>query len=470
MNSFSTARELVESLNGIVDLSAGQSKVLDERRLRSEAIDRLVYSAVFGSDEVKQVARWIIWETGQQLGIMPASIQGLYEARGRGEVGGFTVPAMNLRGLTYYMGRAAIRAALQHNVGALIFEIARSEMGYTDQKPEEYTTALIAAGIREGWHSPLFVQGDHFQINRKGWEKDRAGQIDGLKKLIDDAVAGGFYNIDIDSSTTVDLSQPTVDTQQHSNYSAAAELTAYIRSKEPSGVTISVGGEIGEVGGKNSTPGELEAYMNGYLRELEQKGAGLKGISKISIQTGTEHGGVVLPDGSVADVSLDFNVLKSLSHLAQQKYGLAGAVQHGASTLPDSAFHKFVESDCCEVHLATAFQNMTFESTNFPSSLRDEMYDYARVNFQDEMKEGQTDEQFIYKTRKKLYGPFKKKAWDMDSNTLAALGREWEEKFAFYYQQLAVVNSRDIVDRYVKPTLIARPRPQALEEVSKLAR
>ena len=470
MDSYSTAREVVESLNGIVDLGVGQLKVLDEKRFRSESIDRLVYSAVFGSEEVKAVARWLIWETGQQLGVMPASIQGLYEARGRGDVAGFTVPAMNLRGLTYYMARAAIRAAIQHNVGAFIFEIARSEMGYTEQKPEEYTTALIAAGLREGWRGPIFVQGDHFQINRKGWEKDRAGQIDGLKKLIDEAVAGGFYNIDIDSSTTVDLSQPTVDTQQHSNYFAAAELTAYIRSREPSGVTISVGGEIGEVGGKNSTPEELEAYMNGYLRELKQRGTGLKGISKISIQTGTEHGGVVLPDGSVADVSLDFNVLKSLSHLAQEKYGLAGAVQHGASTLPDSAFHKFVESDCCEVHLATAFQNMTFESPSFPNSLRNEMYDFARANFQDEKKEGQTDEQFIYKTRKKLYGPFKRQAWDMDSSTLAALGREWEEKFAFYYQQLAVVNSREIVDRYVKPTRITRPQPQALEEVARLAR
>lgn len=470
MNSFSTAREVVESLNGIIDLSTGQLKVLDEQRFRSEAIDRLVYSAVFGSDEVKATARWLIWEAGQQLGVMPASIQGLYEARGGGEIAGFTVPAMNLRGLTYHMGRAAIRAALQHNVGAFVFEIARSEMGYTEQKPEEYSVVLIAAGLREGWNGPIFVQGDHFQINRKGWEKDQAGQIDALKKLIDDAIAGGFYNIDIDSSTTVDLSQPTVDTQQHSNYLAAAELTAYIRSKEPRGVTISVGGEIGEVGGKNSTPEELEAYMTGYLRELKQRGAGLKGISKISIQTGTEHGGVVLPDGSVADVSLDFNVLKSLSHLAQQKYGLAGAVQHGASTLPDSAFHKFVESDCCEVHLATAFQNMTFESAHFPSGLRDEMYDFARANYQDEKKEGQTDEQFIYKTRKKLYGPFKKQAWDMEPDKLAELGREWEEKFAFYYQQLAVGDSRDIVKRYVKPVRIARPRPQALEEVAKSAR
>jgi fructose/tagatose bisphosphate aldolase len=470
LNSYSTAKDVVESLNGIVAVGPGQLKVLDEKRFRSEAVDRLVYSAVFGSDEVKAAARWLIWEAGQQLGVMPASIQGLYDARGRGKVGGFTVPAMNLRGLTYHMARAAVRAALQHNVGAFVFEIARSEMGYTEQKPEEYTTALLGAALREGFQGALFVQGDHFQISRKGWEKDPEGQIAGLKKLIEEAVAGGFYNIDIDSSTTVDLSQPTVDTQQHSNYAAAAELTAYVRSKEPNGVTISVGGEIGEVGGKNSTPEELEAYMNGFLRELQQKGAGLKGISKISIQTGTEHGGVVLPDGTIADVSLDFNVLKSLSHVAREKYGMAGAVQHGASTLPDSAFHKFVEADCCEVHLATAFQNMTFESQHFPAGLRDEMYDFARANFQDEKKEGQTDEQFIYKTRKKLYGPFKKQAWDMEPDLLAALGREWEEKFAFYYQQLAVVNSRDMVNRYVKPARIERPRPQALEEVARSAR
>ena len=43
-----------------------------------------------------------------------------------------------------------------------------------------------------------------------------------------------------------------------------------IRDLEPAGITISVGGEIGEVGGKNSTVEELRAFMDGYREVLEK--------------------------------------------------------------------------------------------------------------------------------------------------------------------------------------------------------
>ena len=136
----------------------------------------------------------------------------------------------------------------------------------------------------------------------------------------------------------------------------------------------------------------------------------LVGISKISIQTGTTHGGVVLPDGSVAQVNLDFNTLKTLSGIARREYGLAGAVQHGASTLPPEAFHKFVECGAAEVHLATEFQNMIYESKHFPADLKKKMYEWLKVNAASEAKQGETEEQFLYKTRKKALGPFKKRS------------------------------------------------------------
>ena len=84
------------------------------------------------------------------------------------------------------------------------------------------------------------------------------------------------------------------------------------------------------------------------------------------MQTGTTHGGVVLPDGSIAKVSIDFNTLKELSQVAREEYGLGGAVQHGASTLPDEAFDMFPKVDTVEVHLATGFQNIIYDSPNFP--------------------------------------------------------------------------------------------------------
>ena len=75
-------------------------------------------------------------------------------------------------------------------------------------------------------------------------------------------------------------------------------------------MTISVGGEIGEVGTKNSTVEELRAFMDGFLAALP---AGMAGLSKISVQSGTSHGGVVLEDGSIADVKLDLDTLERLA-------------------------------------------------------------------------------------------------------------------------------------------------------------
>ena len=107
-------------------------------------------------------------------------------------------------------------------------------------------------------------------------------------------------------------------------------------------------------------------------------------------------------------MAIDFDVLKVLGEKARKEYGMGGAVQHGASTLPEQAFHKFVEAGTCEVHLATAFQNLIMEHEAVPEALRQEMIEWLKINAADERKPKDTDAQFVYKTRKKAIGPFKK--------------------------------------------------------------
>jgi hypothetical protein len=176
---------------------------------------------------------------------------------------------------------------------------------------------------------------------------------------------------------------------------------------------------------------------------------GLTGISKISVQTGTSHGGVVLPDGSIAQVKLDFNTLKTLSEIARKEYGLAGAVQHGASTLPAEAFHKFPECETAEVHLATEFQNMMYESKHFPTELKAKMYEWLRTNAANEAKVGETEEQYLYKTRKKALGPFKKEIMSLPREVRDAIAAEIEIKLDFLFKQLLAVNNSDVVNKYV---------------------
>lgn len=442
--------DLNNLLNGIVEFTESETRVINSKNLTGETMDRLIYNALVNSDEeVKNNASKAIKAVACSLGIFPASIQGLYEAIGRGDVSGFTVPAINIRGLTYDVARSIFRAAIDDNVGPVIFEIARSELGYTEQSPEEYSLNIIAAAVREGYVGPLFIQGDHFQLKAKAFREDRDKEIESLKVVIKEAIDAGFYNIDIDSSTLVDLEKDNVVEQQRDNFEVAACLTDYIRGLEPEGVTVSVGAEIGEVGGKNSTVEELRIFMDNYNKALAGYGSGLKGISKMSVQTGTSHGGVVLPDGSVAEVKLDFEVLESISKACREDYDLAGAVQHGASTLPDDAFDMFPAKGTAEVHLATGFQNLIFDSSNFPDELREEIYNYLRANFSNEKKEGETDEQFIYKTRKKGFGPFKKRLLDLPESVRGELRRELQERFAFFFDKLRVSNTRSAVDRWI---------------------
>jgi fructose/tagatose bisphosphate aldolase len=411
-------------------------------------VEKLIHDAVFADDAgIKENKLLEIRKLAENRGLYLASIQGLYEASGKGQYSGKTVPAMNLRGVTFDMARAVFRAAVKGKVGAMLFEIARSEIGYTLQRPAEYTACVLAAAMAEGFTGPVFMQGDHFQVNAKKHQTDAQKELDAIKDLIREAVAAGFYNIDIDASTVVDLSKKTISEQQTDNYTITADMTKFIRSVEPKGVTVSVGGEIGEVGTANSTVEDLDAFMAGYTKIL---GSDVKGISKISVQTGTSHGGVVLPDGSIAKVKIDFKTLEDLSRTAREKYGMGGAVQHGASTLPDEAFHKFPEVGTVEVHLATGFQNIVFDSPHFPDSLIQKINNSLTEKYAADRKAGETDEQFLYKTRKKAFGDFKKELWNMPEGTLAAIGRDLEERFALLFEKLNVTDTMDLVKKYVK--------------------
>jgi fructose/tagatose bisphosphate aldolase len=410
-------------------------------------IDKIVMDLVLTDDALakKKLAKKI-WDIAYKKGIYPSSIHDYYMARGREEFGDSTVPAINLRSLTYDLARAIFRVGKKNNAKAFIFEIAKSEMGYTAQPPVEYSAVILGAAIKENYSGPVFIQGDHFQANLKKYQENADKEVESLQALITEAIGAGFYNIDIDSSTLVDLSKPKVKDQQYANYQVCAKLTQFIRRIEPKGITVSVGGEIGEVGHQNSTPEDLRAFMEGFKKRLRK---GLIGISKISIQTGTSHGGVVLPDGSIAQVKLDFETLKNLSLLARKEFGLGGAVQHGASTLPEEAFHKFAECQTAEVHLATQFQNMIYDSKHFPADLKQKMYDWLKVNAANEAKGGETEEQFFYKTRKKALGAFKKEIMSLPQGIRDAIAREIESKFDFLFKQLNAVNNASLIDKYV---------------------
>ena len=460
--------ELRAELAPAATISSDGLSVADPAAFRGTLTDQLVRDAVFHTDPAfRDACRWVIWAASQALGCGSASIQDLYAARGRGEIPptAFTVPAINVRAAAYLTARAVFTVARQRQVGALVFEIAKTEMAYTDQRPDEYATVILAAALREGWSGPVFIQGDHFQFNATRWRADPDAELAGLRDLTREAVGAGFLNIDIDASTLVDLDQPSIPDQQRVNADQTADLTRLIRSLEPPGVTISIGGEIGEVGKTNSTEAELRAYLAEYraaLADDADEADGNPGISKVSIQTGTSHGGVALPDGSIAPVALDFDTLRRLSTVAREEFALAGCVQHGASTLPEEAFGHFPASGCTEIHLATGFQNILYDGGGLPEDLKAEMMAWCIANCADERKPGETDGQFLYKTRKKALGPFKAALWSIGPEAEATISAHLASRLALLFERLGVDGSRDLVDRYVQVPELPRPIPAGL--------
>ncbi len=448
MDLFSTAQELRAFLERSGTAGGDPLRVTNAARFRADAVDSLVWTAVFGKAEARDAARRAIREAAASLHILPASILPLYQARGRGEVTGFTVPAINVRILSYDTTRAAMRAARRLDAGAVIFEIARSEIGYTDQRPAEYAAVVLAAAIREQWDGPVFLQGDHYQTNPKKMKDAPDKEIGAIEALIDEAIPAGFFQIDIDTSPLVDLSRPSLEDQQRENGELAARFTRFIRAREPKSMPISVGGEIGEVGKENSTPEELRAYMAVYRRSL---GDGAEGLAKVSIQTGSHHGGVVGPDGTVQRAAIDFETLSRISRVAREEYHMAGAVQHGASTLPPEFFGHFPDHDCAEIHLATEFQNMVFDHPSLPLPLKRETERWVFESSGTQRKPGETENQFLYKNRKQAVGRFKEQFWNLPAGTRDAIGASLEAKFTFLFEKLRVGGTRAVVSRLIHP-------------------
>lgn len=443
---FQTVDQLDASLHEVVALNDKQIEIKNIDKLQEFGIDHLIYSAVLSDDsQTRHLCRVYIRKIAREKGIYSASIHPLYKAFGEGKVSGFTVPAMNMRAITYDVAREVFKKAIETEASAFIFELSRSEAIYTQQNQDEVAVCVLAAAIKEGYVGPVFLQGDHYQFDAKKFKEYPQGQIDEIELAIKDALSAGFCNIDIDASTLVDLSLPTKEEQQKNNFEMTALLTKFIRSMQPGGVTVAIGGEIGHIGDVNSDAQDFEAFMKGYLANLQIDES--EKISKVSVQTGTSHGGIPNPDGTLAEVKLDFNVLESIGKIAREKYGMGGPVQHGASTLPNEMFQKFPEVGTVEIHLATGFLSIVYD--NMPEAMRNKLYDYVKENFSDEREDGWTDEQFMYKTRKKAIGPNKKELWLMSEDDKAQIRQKLSEELGILFEKLNIVGTAHTVRQYI---------------------
>jgi len=403
---------LLGNLKGVLEFdAAGNVAVINPDKLRSETIDYLAKEAALNSnDDVKTAAQFLIRSAAISLGIIPASINDFYMARKDNAWKDMTVPAVNIRADGYETARQIFRVVREQNIGAIIMELAKSEARYSGQSPAEFTTVGFAAAIKEGYTGQIFFQGDHYQVDKKKYDKEPQKEIDTLKRFIRESILAGEYNIDLDPSTLVNetaldeivafenglvdehlkahpelaqgLDEPglkalrnklidglTLTDEQgvelsafyerlHSDTAKATmEFIRYIRSleKELLGgkITVSIGIEERHIDNpkhKNnpSTVRGSIALANKILSMCADEG--LVGPSKIALQTGTMHG---------LGGKVDFGIYER--HLeAAPSLGIAVFVQHGASTIKDRGdFRKMPVGGVGEVHLATEYQKIT---------------------------------------------------------------------------------------------------------------
>jgi fructose/tagatose bisphosphate aldolase len=418
-------------------MQKGRGKVSKLERAQAEALDReVVEIALLTPDERTQAAR-SLRDLCLRQGLALASIGPHYRAIASGKAPVVTAPAINLRGLTYDLARAAWRAALKLNAAPVIFELAPSEAATGDQPFMEYVAMVLAAAVREGYRGPVFFQGDHLHVED--------GALSEVQALCLQALRAGMRQIDIDAADVV-----VEGAQGRERHRANAELTAamtlFIRQHEPEGADVVVGGEVGVIGGQNTTPQDVQAFMEAYQKALPR---GMTGLGKLSVQTGTRHGGVVRADGSTGTMPLDVALVRELSDTVRQQYGLPGVVQHGASTLSPEQFSQLPRAGAIEVHLATAIQNMVFDHPALPAALREEMIDvlvgeevgYAEKGAEDEDAEALSRAQRFYHNRWRAWGRFKPELWTLPQEVRDEIAGTCEAWFEELFQALQIAGN-----------------------------
>lgn len=383
----------------------------------------------------------------RELGVWPASIAPVYAGIASSRFAPMTVPAMNLRGLTYHLARAAWRAALRRDAAPVIFELAPVEAEIGKQSFGEFAAMVLAAAAREGYRGPVFLQADHVEVHELG-----APEMDGARRLCAEVVEAGFLQVDIDAAALA-IDADTPDDRQAANAAATAELAGQLHGLDP---TVVVGGEVGEIGGANTSIADLRAFLGAVAAHRSQWGGSL---GKVSVQTGTQHGGVVLADGSFGTMTVDFAVAAELARVARESFGLPGVVQHGASTLTTEQLGRLAGAGVHEVHLATAIQNVVLEHRALPAELLDRMRsELAGASGAPEgghgakMADGLTAEQFWIANRWHAWGVFKPELWGLSESILVQLRDAAETWFDRTFVALGLAGcARDLVSLWKTP-------------------
>jgi len=443
----SSQKELFALLETACTLDGAELvEITDSEKLQSDMIYTLQYHAsVSENEEVKTACIYWIRKIADKMNVTTGSSIDFYAKKAHGQYKFFTVPAVNLRMATFHKARALVRAADALELPHLVMELAVSEMGYTAQEKREFVALVKAAYISLGiTNRTLYLQADHYQLDPKKYADDPEKEMQRIKDLIAKAIEAGVYNIDLDASKFETADPDKTDREnQAENARLTAELFHFIRQYEKEHdlpCMISIGGEVGEVGGENTKYPQVNAYLDMLRDHATVLGSrDVLGLSKVSINVGSAHGGVLGPDGKPLDVvPLDFTAHHDLYMKGEDPMNPGPhvvTVQHGASTLPKKYFPLFPAMHVGEIHLATGFQNVVWSVLEKEDNgLYEKMKGLAHEHFAEKIAGHKTEAIGFMKERKRVTQFVKKDL--LLSPAITSIEKALEQEFTEIFSSL----------------------------------
>ncbi len=431
-------------------------------------VERLANTAALdGNAEVRERTQEAILRAGRAAGITLSSIKGLYSAKEEmeGKLGRpFTIPSINLRCATFDEARILFKKAMEENVGVFQIEIAPTEVAYTGQNFKEFASSVVAGAIAAGYTGPVFLKLDHMRMDPKKYRENPEQEIGRVFNVIKEAIDAGFYAIDIDASVLeANPEEVTVPVeQQRDNFTVSARLVemtrAYAREK---GIEIALGVEVGEVGEAKINESHIRAFLSNLEKILAARSEAVQWDiampDVLAIPSGSPHGGRRDPKtGEPLDlkgINIAFDLLETASIICKE-YGMVGAVQHGASTLPIELFHLFSPIGVAEIHLATAISDIEIDRIltdlvngrmldEFAAS---EAAQKAQAKLIAEGKEPLSPEALRKNTeRRRLIGKYKAEFWDVPAERKALREELVGELFGKWFNLLGVEGTAEAV-------------------------
>jgi fructose/tagatose bisphosphate aldolase len=214
----------------------------------------------------------------------------------------------------------------------VIYEIAKSELNYTEFSPSSFVDFIVQENERLGnTQVPFAIHGDHITVKKPE-------EVDGVRDLIGKELEAGFTSFAIDASHM----------ENEYNLAATSELAKPIVA---AGLGLEV--ELGEIGAKSGSaegftqPAEAEWFIG----ELSQKGIH---PDLLAINNGSIHGTYFGSAHEGIQLELTSEIWKAIQSWS------VDIAQHGITGTSLEKISSFIKYGIRKGNVGTLWQNISF--------------------------------------------------------------------------------------------------------------